>query len=146
MVTMTSTLTTSAPARVRRPTATAWLLRAALTLTAASAVAQPLLIGGYLDGNFDLVAWHSTNATAVIVTVMLSGLAAIAYVWPGGGRPWPLVALVLLWFAAGFQTGVGHERVLSIHVPLGVLIVGAAVALAVWSWTPAARRPRRGWW
>jgi hypothetical protein len=122
------------------------MLRLALTLTAASAVAQPLLIGGYLDGSFDLIAWHAGNAAALISLVMLSGVAALAYVWPGGGRPWPLLALTVLWFAAGLQIGMGYARVLSIHVPLGVLVVGTAVALALWSWTPLARRPRRGWW
>jgi hypothetical protein len=70
----------------------------------------------------------------------------VAYIWPGGGRPWPLAALLTLWWAAAIQLGMGYARVLAVHVPLGVTVVGAAVALAVWSWTPAARRPRRGWW
>ena len=129
----------------RRPRGTAWLLRLALTSTALSAIAQPLLIGGYLDGQFDLLAWHGGNAAALITLVMASGVAAIAYVWPGGGRPWPLLAVVLLWWAAAVQIGMGYLRVLVVHVPLGVLIVGAAVALAVWAWTPSVRRARKGW-
>lgn len=130
----------------RGPRGTAWLLRLALTLTALSAVAQPLLIGGYLDGEFDLLAWHGGNAAALITLVLASGVAAIGYVWPGGGRPWPLLALVGLWWAAAIQIGMGYLRVLAVHVPLGVLIVGSAVALAVWAWTPSVHRPRQGWW
>lgn len=130
----------------RGPRGTAWLLRLALTLTALSAVAQPLLIGGYLDGEFDLLAWHGGNAAALIALVMASAIAAVAYIWPGGGRPWPLLALVALWWAAAVQIGMGYLRVLAVHEPLGVLVVGSAVALAVWAWTPSVRRKRHGWW
>ena len=130
----------------RGPLATAWLLRLALTLTALSAVAQPVLIGGYLDGGFDLLAWHAGNANLMLALVMLTGATALLYVWPGGGRPWPVLALGALWFAAGVQIGMGYLRVLAVHVPLGVTVVAAAVGLAVWSWTPSARRRRVGWW
>lgn len=129
---------------MRGPRVTAWLLTAALTLQGLVAVAQPVLIGGYLDGIVDLVGVHGTNGTALLGVTMLAGLAAIARVFPGRGSLWPVVALTVLWFAEGIQVGMGFSRVLAVHVPLGVAIVGVCVALAVWSWTPAARRPRRG--
>jgi hypothetical protein len=128
------------------PRVTLWLLRLALALTATAAVAQPVLIGGYLDGAFDLIGVHGANGSVLLTLTMLAGLAAVLYAWPGGGRPWPLLAVVVLWWAEAVQLAMGYARVLSVHVPLGVLVVASAAALAVWCWTPAARLPRRGWW
>jgi len=125
---------------------TAWLLRLALTLQAVATVAQPMLIGGYLDGNFDLVGIHGGNGTGLLGWTLLAGLAASVRYWPGHGSAWPVPVLIVLWFSEGFQIGMGYERVMSAHVPLGVLIVGVSVGMAAWAWTRGARRPRRGWW
>ena len=129
----------------RRPVITRWLLALLVTLHALLVVAQPVLIGGYLQGNFDLLSAHSLNGTTLPGSAFLALLAAVVY-WARRGRAWPVVALAALWFAEFVQMVVGHTRGLWVHVPLGVAIVGTAVVLAVWSWTRAAGRPRQGWW
>ena len=119
-----------------------WFLRLALLLQAALAVAQPVLAGAYLTGRFDLIGVHGANGAALLGTTLLSGVAALLVATVGRGPVWPVLSLVLLWFAEGVQIGMGVERRLEVHLPLGVAIVGCSVALAVWSFRPAARRVR----
>lgn len=133
------------PAPRRVPWTVVWLLRGMLSLHALQAVAQPVLIGGYLDGAYDLIGAHGLNGSLLMVSLMLTGVAALLY-WALGGRGWIVAALVPLWFVEGFQIGMGYARALWIHVPLGVTVVAATVALAAWSWTRNAHRPRGGWW
>lgn len=121
---------------------TALLLRLALTAHAAVAVAQPLLIGGYLDGRYGWLAAHSLNGSLLPALLLLTGVLALVHALAGRGPAWPVVAVAVLFLVEGLQIAMGYARVLAVHVPLGVLVVATAVALAVWSWTPRARRPR----
>jgi hypothetical protein len=118
----------------RTPRASAWALRVTLTLLALGCLAQPLLIGRYLDGDYGAVGEHGANGIFLLFLTMAAGVAAIVW-WIAGGHPLPLVALVGLWFVMGFQVGMGYSRNLSIHIPLGVAIVTTAVVAAGWSWT-----------
>jgi hypothetical protein len=121
-------------ARRRSPRASAWALRVALTLLALGCVAQPLLIGRYLDGDYGAVGEHGANGIFLLFLTMAAGVAAAVW-WICGGHPLPLVTLVGVWFVMGFQLGMGYSRNLSIHIPLGVGIVTAALVAAGWSWT-----------
>lgn len=133
---------TTAPAGRRRPVflASSYLLRAVATVHAALALTQAVSIGQYLDGRYGLLQWHQTCAGLLVLSGLVLGVLAVVHVL-SGGRIWVL-GLVLLFLAEGIQTGIGYNRELGIHVPLGVAIVTAALAVAVWSWTPAVRRPR----
>lgn len=108
---------------------------------ALQAIAQPLLIGAYLDGDYDAVGLHGANGNLLMLSLMGAGIAVLVHCLRGG-PVWPVPALTALWLAEGIQIGMGHARDLSVHVPLGVTVVALAVALAVWAWTPRARRPR----
>lgn len=118
-----------------------WILRLFLVLNAVIAVAQPIMAGSYLAGNFDIIGAHGLNGTMLLGMTFLAGLVALPYAVLRG-PVWPVPALALLWLAEGMQLGMGYSRNLAVHIPLGVAIVGIAVALAVWSLTPAARRRR----
>jgi hypothetical protein len=109
------------------------VLRVATTVLALATIAQPLFIGRYLDGDYDAIRWHSANAFLLVLLTTVVGVVALVW-WLRGGRPWPFVLLVLLWFLVGLQLGTGYARSLSIHIPLGVAIVTGTIALAVWSW------------
>jgi hypothetical protein len=108
-------------------------------------LAQPVLIGGYLDGRFDLLTLHGVNGSLLPFSAVLV-LAAAGLLWGLGGRGWPTAAAVVLCLLEWVQMVLGWTRVLSAHVLVGVLVVAGAVALATWACSPAARRPRRGWW
>jgi hypothetical protein len=127
----------------RRPGASLWTLRGVALVHAAVVVGQPFLAGRYLGGDVDSLAIHGLNGSLLPLLTMIQGAAALAYVWPGGGRVWPFLCTFTLFFAEGIQIGLGHTRDLAIHLPLGVAIVIGQVLLTVWLFRKGARRPRR---
>ncbi|HEX8488064.1 MAG TPA: hypothetical protein VF642_05925 [Propionibacteriaceae bacterium] len=120
---------------------TLYVLRVLATLNALLVLAQAWSIGQYLNGDYPLLGVHGTGAGIAILSALILGLVAVVHVLSGG--PWRVLAAVPLFFAEGFQTGMGYARQLGIHVPLGVAIVTLAVLLALWCWSPSAARPRR---
>jgi hypothetical protein len=133
--------TQSAP--VPKPRVTLWLLRVVLTVQAVAAVAQPVIAGRYLSGDFDALAIHAAVAGLMMLATIAAFVAAVLYWVVGRGAGWPALTLVALFVAVIAQMALGAIRVLAIHIPLGVAIVAIAVALAVWSFRPAAQRRRR---
>ncbi|MGH3980283.1 MAG: hypothetical protein ACRDRZ_14975 [Pseudonocardiaceae bacterium] len=128
------------------PRVTLWLLRGVTTLFLLAVLAQPVLAGMYLSGEWDALAVHSANAGIVILLALVAAAAALLYWLFGRGRFWPLPVTIAGFLAAGFQTGFGYERRLALHIPLGVAIVMLAVLLAIGVWRSGARRPRRPLW
>jgi hypothetical protein len=127
---------------VKGPGVTLVLLRSMLVLHAAAVVAQPVMAGMYLNGEVDAMNVHSPIGSTLWMITMLQVVVAGLYWRPGGGRLWPALATVVLFFAEFTQMTLGHTRTLAVHVPLGVSIVTGVVLFTVWSFTPAARRPR----
>lgn len=127
---------------LRRPRTTLLLLRIVVALHAVAVIAQPVLIGQYLDGDFDTLALHATNANIVFGLCFVQLVVAVLYWRPGGGRGWPALVTAVLFLAEGGQVGVGYARELGIHIPLGVLIVSTTVVLTVWVFRSGARQPR----
>jgi hypothetical protein len=131
----------AAPGRRRAFVVFLVALRVLATLHAAVAVTQPVSIGQYLSGGYGWLGVHGGGAGGLLLTGLLLAAASIGYTVTGG-RIWVALVGPLLWLAEGVQDGLGYARVLAVHIPLGVLIVAAALLLAVWVWTPAAGRPR----
>ncbi len=142
----TLTAAPPAPARTAGPRVTLWLLRAVTTLFLLAVLAQPVLAGLYLAGEWDALGVHSGNAVLVEALSLFLLLAALAYWLAGRGRGRFALAAVLLWLATGMQAGFGYARLLGMHIPLGVAIVTAAVLFTIWVWRRDAGTPRRPWW
>jgi hypothetical protein len=134
--------TLTAPPRVRQPGASLWLLRAGLTAHLLAVLAQPVLAGMFLTGDVDAIDVHAAMASALGLLCLACAGISIGYVSAGRGRIWILPALLALFTVETGQIIVGYQRVLQVHIPGGVLIVVSSVLLAVWVWSPAARRPR----
>ena len=130
------------PNRPAGPRGTLWFLQVMLACHAAAAVAQPILAGRYLSGDFDALGTHGANAGFVMLFDMGAFVAAIFYWLVGRGRGWPSLVLAALFVLEGQQVAAGAGRVLTVHIPLGVLIVMLAVWIAIWSFRPVARRSR----
>jgi hypothetical protein len=128
---------------MKRPRFTLLLLRVFLVLHAALVVLQPIAAGIYLSGEVDAMNLHSPIGSTLWMITMLQFVVAALYWRPGGGRLWPAIATAVVFFAEFTQMTLGHSRTLAVHVPLGVAIVVAVVLMTVWSFTPAARRPRQ---
>ena len=126
----------------RRPRVALWLLRAVLTAHLLAVLAQPVLAGYYLTGDMDAIGWHATVGSTLAAVALLVIAAAVGYVLVRRGSWWLPAVAVLLFLADGFQIGMGYERALEIHMPLGVAIVVGSVLLVGWSWTPVRARAR----
>jgi hypothetical protein len=117
-----------------------YLLRAMATLQALLAMSQAISIGQYLNGSYAMIRVHAMLAHICLYSAAALGLTAIFYVIVGGRVR---VALCVgLFFLEGVQTAMGYSRLLAVHIPLGVAIVGTAVFVGAWSWTRGAARPR----
>jgi hypothetical protein len=121
---------------------TLWLLRILLTVHLLAVLCQPLLAGLFLSGDVDAITVHGIVGSTLAGFGILLVLGALLYVLAGRGRLWILPVMVALFLVEGLQIGFGYSRDLSLHIPLGVLIVTGSILLAAWVWTPWAARPR----
>lgn len=110
-------------------------------LIALFAIGQPIFIGSYFSGTFEALGLHSAGAAALQALGLLLPIAAGAVV-AMRGRWWFLVWSVVLFLLIHVQAILGYTRVLQLHVPVGVLTVGIAVALAIASLRRGAGSPR----
>lgn len=133
----------AAPTRPRARTRVTWaVLAVVLGIHAAAAVAQPVLAGVYLNGELEAMGYHGTIGSSLVVVTMIGMAPAALLFWLVGKGPWwYTIAAVVLFFAEGLQIGMGYSRQFALHIPLGVFIVGAAVAMF---WTLVAWRIRVG--
>ena len=103
-----------------------------------------MLAGQFLDGNDDLASVHGMNAAFVLVTALVMLVAAVLLWRPGHGAAWPVGGSRLLLVLVFVQSVLGGSGLLAVHVPLGVLLFGSAVAMLGWVWSPGiwVRRSR----
>jgi hypothetical protein len=130
---------TLAPAReTRQPQRNwaRWVFRIVVTIAALFTFAQAPLAGAFLAGHYDMLALHKDNSTIVDILSVVMTVTAVLVWRPGRGPGWlPLVSVVVL-AAVVVQTVLGYQRSLTIHIPLGVLVIAAMIMLLVWAWRP----------
>lgn len=117
---------------------TLWLFRIVVSVAALSAFVQAVLAGGFLSGHFGMLAMHRDNSTIAVVAALVMVVCGVLLWRPGGGPVWPAVVSAAVLVAETVQAFLGYSRVLSVHVPLGVLTVAAFPLLLVSIW----RAPR----
>ncbi|HEU4422051.1 MAG TPA: hypothetical protein VFR67_05865 [Pilimelia sp.] len=146
--TITEVTAAPAPAVDRGPRASLQVLRVVAVLHSLAFLGQPVFAGGYLMGDVDSLALHTANAFVVTALDVIQLVCAVVYFWAGRGRAWPIWASLAIALAVEVQVGVGFERLLVVHLPLGVSLVVGQVLTTVWLFgasaaTPRPRRPRR---
>ncbi|OHV35365.1 hypothetical protein BCD49_04665 [Pseudofrankia sp. EUN1h] len=130
------------------PRVTLLVLRVVAVLHALAFLGQPVLAGEYLEGDVDALALHDANAIVVTGLDVIQLVCAIAFVWKGRGRAWPIWASLAIALLVEVQVGMGYERLLVVHLPLGVSLVVGQILTTVWLFradaaTPRPRRARR---
>lgn len=116
-----------------------WTFRLLSTVQAIVFLLQPVSIGSFLQGSYEAMTLHSIAGSILVpVTMFVGALGAVLAIV--GRRWWLLGASVVLVVATTMQVGLGYTRLLSLHVPLGVLLVALALWLAGWSWTKGVAR------
>src|SRR2546423_11863025 len=114
-----------------------WLLRAVVTLHLADVFAQPILAGRFMSGDYDMLAVHRTNAISAAVVGFTQLAIALLYWRPARGPSWPALLCLGLSGAEAVQIYLGFNRILGLHVPLGVAIIGTSAVLTTTVWRPA---------
>jgi len=127
------------------PRATLQVLRVVAVLHSLAFLLQPVFAGGYLMGDVDSLGLHNANAFVVTGLDVVQLVCAIVFFWAGRGRAWPIWASLAIAVAVEVQVGMGFERLLVVHLPLGVALVVGQILMTVWLFRAAAAtaRPRR---
>jgi hypothetical protein len=111
------------------------LLRVFLTVQAVDVFLQAVLAGRFLSGDFGMLATHRSNGVFA-GGWGLAQIVAAALAWRVSRLPGRIAAVVAaLGAAIALQIYLGFNRVLGIHIPLGVAIIAVSGGLARWMWT-----------
>ena len=121
-------------ARAYAPRWTRWPFRVAISLATVLLFDQPVFAGQFLGGSYGALHTHRENATYSGIAVLVATLTAVLLRWPGRGPWWPMPACLGLFGLIALQIVLGFSRALTVHIPLGVGIIVAAVLLTVWAW------------
>jgi hypothetical protein len=119
------------------------LFRVVTVLHAAMTVTQAVAAGAVLQASTVGLIVHQAVGGTLLLVAMIQVPAAV-FAWRPGRLPaWPIGVSAALVVAEIAQVALGATGVLAVHVPLGVSIVGTAVALAVWAWRTRSGRGTR---
>lgn len=136
------TSTGPGPRRLRTPRKSLVALRIIAGAHLVVFCLQPVLAGIYLAGDFDALGLHDLNAQILSGFTAAQLIGCLIYAWRGGGRWWPLIFTVLLALAEESQKGLGYNRLIALHVPIGVLLIITQLSFTCWTFTGSARRAR----
>jgi membrane protein DedA with SNARE-associated domain len=131
-------MTTSPSAVATAPAWPLWTYRIVATVAAVLLFVQSILAGEFLGDKNDKFAFmlHRENAILATVIVLVLVVAAILTVWPGGGPKSVLPRAIGLLVVTAGEAAAGFAKLTQLHVPLGVLLIGIAIMMAVLAWRP----------
>lgn len=132
---------TSFPApRRRRYSICLWTLRVVVTAAAVTYLFQAVSAGQFLDGDYAFLRLHQAGTTIADVLMFIALVSAAGLKWIARGPLAPfLITLVAMVVSQG-QAATGAARIIWLHVPLGVALIGLVWALAWGAWTSTAWR------
>ena len=130
--------TTSTSAAKTAPTWPLWTYRIVATVAAVLLFVQSILAGEFIGDKNDKFAFmlHRENAILATDIVLVLVVAAILTVWPGGGPKTVLPRAIGLLLVTAGEAAAGFAKLTQLHVPLGVLLIGIAIMMAVLAWRP----------
>ncbi|APX33631.1 hypothetical protein BH708_13915 [Brachybacterium sp. P6-10-X1] len=135
---------TDATERRERSTAPfLWAWRVLLTVAAAGYLFQAVSAGQFLQGDYAFLRFHQVGTTTLDVVMVLALLAAGALRWVARGPLLPLLGTLGVFAVSQAQAGTGAARMVWLHVPLGVVLIGLVWLLAWYAWTSVRREGRR---
>lgn len=127
------------PQRALVPLPPSWprsALRSSLTLAALLLLSQSITAGLFLADVSGAFPLHREFATVAGIALMVAFVAAILCVRLCGDAHWPIWATVVMLALISLQAFAGYRSLTALHVPLGVVTIVGALALAAWSWMP----------
>ena len=108
-------------------------LRISLTVTALLMFGQAALAGLFMGGQSSAFGWHREMATVAGIALIVSIVAAILTRRLGQAPQWPIWATTGLLALMSLLAFAGFRSLPALHVPLAVITILLAVALAAWA-------------
>ncbi|GLW74822.1 hypothetical protein Kpho02_71190 [Kitasatospora phosalacinea] len=106
-------------------------LRVTAALTALLALLMPFLAGGFLQGYYPLLDAHKQTGTVLCIVALLAAVSGLLVWRVSRGPSGPAVQYGVLTLMCIVQFAFGDERILLLHVPLGVGVFVMAEKSAV---------------
>lgn len=122
--------------RSRLGLAYAHIFRALAWMVGILYLGQAVLAGQFLSGSYPALHLHQVGATTSDVVLFSAVVVGALLRWQTKGRGWPFWTSLGLLAANQVQNGAGASRMISLHVPLGVAMLAAAVVVALRSSQP----------
>jgi hypothetical protein len=119
------------------------VLRALSVLILLQVLLQAALAGGFITGKVTYLGLHSANGIFLVLTSMAVLPAAVLLVRPGRGPWWPIVFSVVLWFLISVEVGFGFARLVGLHIPIGMTIMGLISGFTWWTFAYRTGRAAR---
>lgn len=110
------------------------VFRVLCTVLLVQVLIQAALAGGFITGDVAMLEWHNVNAALLVLNATLLVVAAGLIVWPGRGPWWPIAFTSVFWLCVAAQLGFGYARLIGLHIPLGMAIMGLIAGLTWWSY------------
>lgn len=82
-------------------------------------------------------ATHGMGAGAVHAAALILLIIGVLMWRPGRGPGWPALASLAILLLGFAQSATGGSGAVTLHVPLGMAIMGLSVWLAAWAFTPS---------
>ena len=113
---------------------TAWAYRVPISMAAVVLFNQAILAGQFMSGTFESLSAHRIGASVAEVVVLFALIGAVVARRRGTYPRWPIGVTALLLIALQAQEFAGEERLLAVHIPLGVFLIMSVSWLTIWSW------------
>jgi hypothetical protein len=108
-----------------------WVLRVAGVLFLLAVLGQAALAGLFVTGDTGFLDMHEINGVVVGVSAIVWIIASLVLRMPVR----TVLVGVAAFLATGAQIALGQSRGLVLHIPLGVALFGAGIALAALSFS-----------
>ncbi len=119
-------------------TAALWVFRVVALVQAVAFVLQPISIGSFLQGSWGAYDLHQAVGGILVLWTGITGAVGLLLAILAR-RVWLGIGVAVLCVLTTAQVAFGATGTLSVHVPLGVALVGVAVWMSAWSFTKGAR-------
>ncbi|MET0418874.1 MAG: hypothetical protein ABW022_22895, partial [Actinoplanes sp.] len=116
------------------------LLRGVSVLVLLQVLVQAALAGGFITGQVSLLGLHSANGILLFLTSGVLVVGAVLLVRPGRGPWWPIALTAGIWLLIAVQAGLGFARLVGLHIPIGVTLMGLISGFTWWTCTYRTRR------
>jgi hypothetical protein len=115
------------------------LFRGVATFYAVATLAQPFLAGMFLSGSFSALKAHEVTGQAIGGLGFLTLLCAVLLWRLRGGSTMAIRMSAGLLVVVVLEILLGYDRILALHIPLGVGLVIGIGRLSVYAWREAGR-------